>query len=601
MLKSIHKSFQLLSKKAQTHFKIVLMNVLLINILDLVAIFILGSIISLIPQFKATDSGESILNTNQIKIWSFEFETSTSFFVISISGVLLIFLLRTYFSLIISRRIFLFLGTKQAEVSTSLLRKIQKANYSWLRRQNWQSLIYVVTDGANASIVSVLGQSASLFSEVTLALLIILFLLTVNFTWTIVLIAAAALLVLSINRLLVNRSLYLGQAISDSSVQTRRNAFDTISLFQELRLANKGDYFLEKFEGNKMRGATAYGRATWIQQFPKYVFEMLITVSALSLLLLATQTQIDGKSYLIFLIAITRVLPALARINSLAISIKSGIGSSILVYETVEELSQNTDTTNSPEPDISMELAPAGPSLLRVNNLSFRYDVEQELLENITFEIKPGTMSAFIGPSGAGKSTLIELIAGFYLPTRGEVTLDGLPVREFVKQHPGRIAYVSQTPYFLAGSILENVALGVPTDLVDRKYVESLLEKAGATHFINGLPEGIDTLLTEGGARFSGGQRQRIALARALYTNPSFLILDEATSALDGKTEDLIISTLESLKVSMTILIIAHRFATIEFAEQVNLLVGGQIIDRGKWHEVARRNPDVLSRVDIQE
>ena len=577
------------------------MNVLLINILDLVAIFILGSIISLIPQFKATDSGESILNTNQIKIWSFEFETSTSFFVISISGVLLIFLLRTYFSLIISRRIFLFLGTKQAEVSTSLLRKIQKANYSWLRRQNWQSLIYVVTDGANASIVSVLGQSASLFSEVTLALLIILFLLTVNFTWTIVLIAAAALLVLSINRLLVNRSLYLGQAISDSSVQTRRNAFDTISLFQELRLANKGDYFLEKFEGNKMRGATAYGRATWIQQFPKYVFEMLITVSALSLLLLATQTQIDGKSYLIFLIAITRVLPALARINSLAISIKSGIGSSILVYETVEELSQNTDTTNSPEPDISMELAPAGPSLLRVNNLSFRYDVEQELLENITFEIKPGTMSAFIGPSGAGKSTLIELIAGFYLPTRGEVTLDGLPVREFVKQHPGRIAYVSQTPYFLAGSILENVALGVPTDLVDRKYVESLLEKAGATHFINGLPEGIDTLLTEGGARFSGGQRQRIALARALYTNPSFLILDEATSALDGKTEDLIISTLESLKVSMTILIIAHRFATIEFAEQVNLLVGGQIIDRGKWHEVARRNPDVLSRVDIQE
>ena len=131
--------------------------------------------------------------------------------------------------------------------------------------------------------------------------------------------------------------------------------------------------------------------------------------------------------------------------------------------------------------------------------------------------------------------------------------------------------------------------------------MESLLEKAGANHFINGLPEGIDTLLTEGGARFSGGQRQRIALARALYTNPSFLILDEATSALDGKTEDLIISTLETLKASMTILIIAHRFATIEFAEQVNLLVGGQIIDRGKWHEVAKRNPDILSRVDIQE
>lgn len=601
MLKSIHKSFLLLSKKAQTHFKITLISVLSINILDLVAIFILGAIISLIPQFKATESEKSILNTNQIKIGSFQFVASSTFFVISISGVILIFLLRTYFSLMLSRRVFLFLGAKQAEVSVNLLSKIQKANYSWLRRKDSQSLLYVVTDGANASIVSVLGQSTNLFAEVTLVLLIILYLLSVNFTWTIALIVAATLLVSLLNRLLANRTLYLSQAMVDSSVQTRRNAFDTISLFQELRLANKEDYFLKKFEENKMRGASAYGRATWIQQFPKYVFEMLVIVAALSLLLLATQTQIDRKSYLIFIIAITRVLPALARINSLAISIKAGIGSSTIVYETVEELSQNTDQADSFKLEDSQRLAPTGPSYLQVKNLSFRYDVEQELLEGIFFEITPGTMSAFFGPSGAGKSTLIEIIAGFYLPTQGEVTLDGLPVREFIKQHPGSIAYVSQTPYFLAGSILENVALGIPTDQADRKYVESLLEKAGASHFINGLPEGIDTLLTEGGARFSGGQRQRIALARALYSNPRFLILDEATSALDGKTEDLIISTLESLKASMTILIIAHRFATIEFAEQVNLLVGGQIIDRGKWHEVARRNPDILSRVDIRE
>jgi ABC-type multidrug transport system fused ATPase/permease subunit len=601
MLKSIHMSFLLLSKKAQTRFKIVLFSVLLINVLDLLAIFILGSIISLIPQFKATGSGDSLLNSNQIKIGPLEFATSGTFFVLSISGVILIFLVRTFLSLAITRRIFLFLGTKQAEVSANLLSQIQKANYSWLRRKDRQSLIYVVTDGANASIVSVLGQSASLFSEVTLALLVVFFLLTVNFTWTVFLIAAAALLVLFLNRLLAHRSLYLGQAISESSVQTRRDAFDAISLFQELRLARKEDYFLRKFSENKLRGATAYGRATWIQQFPKYVFEMLVTVAALFLLLLSTQVQIDRSSYLIFIIAITRLLPALARINSLAISIKAAIGSSTLVYETVEELSLNTDQVSSLELEDSQGLPPIGPSSLKVKNLRFRFDPEQELIENITFEILPGTMSAFIGPSGAGKSTLIELIAGFYLPNQGEVTLDGYPVREFAKKYPGSIAYVSQTPYFLAGSILENVALGVPTSQVDRKYVESLLEKAGANQFISGLREGIDTLLTEGGARFSGGQRQRIALARALYTNPSFLILDEATSALDGKTEDLIISTLESLKESMTILIIAHRFATIEFAEQVNLLVGGQIIDRGKWHEVANRNPEVLSRVEIQE
>lgn len=577
------------------------MNVLLVNILDLLAIFLLGSIISLIPQFRTTGSDKSVLNTNEIKIGAFEFALSSTFFVVSILGVVLIFLLRTYFSLIISRRIFIFLGTKQAEVSTDLLGKIQKANYPWLRRQDWQSLIYVVTDGANASIVSVLGQSANLFSEITLALLIILFLLTVNFTWTIVLIGAATIMVLSLNRLLANRSLQLGLAISDSSVQTRRNAYDAISLFQELRLSKKEDFFLKKFEVNKMRGATAYGRATWIQQFPKYVFEMLVTVSALSLLLIATQTQIDKKSYLIFIIAITRVLPALARINSLFISIKAGIGSSSLVYQTVSELSRNSAPSELFKPNYLVDKVKSGPAHLKVNNVSFRYYTEQTLLEEISFEISPGTIAAFVGPSGAGKSTLIELIAGLYLPSQGEITLNGMPVKEFVAQFPGGIAYVSQNPYFLSGSILENVALGVDPEFVDARYVESLLEKAGANQFIDALPEGLNTLLTEGGARFSGGQRQRIALARALYTEPSLLILDEATSALDGKTEDMIISTLNSIKTSTTILIIAHRYATIELAEQVNLLVEGRIIDQGKWHEISQRNSELLSRVEIQE
>ena len=601
MFKSIHKSFLLLSKKAQNRFKFVLFSVLLINVLDLVAIFMLGSIISLIPQFRTTELGKSVQDTNQIQIGVFEFATSSTFFIISIFGVILMFLLRTYLSLTISRRIFLFLGKKQAEVSANLLGKIQKANYSWLRRQDSQTLTYVVTDGANASIVSVLGQSANLFSEVTLSFLIIMFLFSVKFDWTIILVFAACLLVLSLNRLLANRSLELGLAISDSSVQTRRNAFDTISLFQELRLSKKEDYFLKKFEVNKMRGATAYGRATWIQQFPKYVFEMLVTVAVLTLLLIATQTQIDKESYLIFIVAITRVLPALARINSLVISIKTGIGSSSLVYKMVNELSLTGLSSESLKPRDVSDAVVSDPAHLKVSNVSFSYDAEQTLLEEISFEINPGTIAAFVGPSGAGKSTLTELIAGFYLPTKGEIVLDGLSVGEFIEHYPGGIAYVSQTPYFLAGSILENVALGVDPEMVDEKFVELLLEKAGASQFINALPEGFNTLLTEGGARFSGGQRQRIALARALYTQPRLLILDEATSALDGKTEDLIISSLNSIKTGTTIIIIAHRFATVELADQVNLLVAGRIVDKGKWHEISERNSELLMRVEIKE
>lgn len=600
MFRDIRKSFQLLSKKAQDHFKVVLLSVLLINVLDLAAIFALGLIISQIPQNWVADSGETIQKANQIEIWSFEIESSGIFFVFSMMGVVLLFLLRTLLSVMLSRRTFLFLGKKQAEVSSHLLSMMQKANYLWLRRQNWQTLAYVVTDGANASVVSVLGQSANLFSEVTLVILIILFLFTIDFTWTFALIAAAFLLVFSINKLLANRSMYLGQAISDSSVQTRRNASDALSLFRELRLANKENFFIEKFEKSKISGATAYARSTWIQQLPKYVFEMIIVVAAIFTLILATQTQINRTSLLTFLIAITRVLPALARINSLVISIKSGLGSSAIVHATLENLAHQNDLTMSTNTSASPMRITSSPTFLKVENLSFRYDDDQVLLEEIDFEIRPGTVSAFVGPSGAGKSTLIELVAGFYLPTKGQITFDGFPVREYINRNPGSIAYVSQSPHFLASSILENVALGEPNDLIDREYVEFLLDKAGAIQFINDLPDGVDTSLSEGGTRFSGGQRQRIALARALYTKPKFLILDEATSAIDQRTEDLIISRLDSLKSSMSILIIAHRFDTIEFADEVNLLVEGRIIDRGKWREIAIRNQELLSIVDLQ-
>lgn len=602
MFKSIYRSFSLLPKPARIRYLLVLLNVLLINVLDLLAISILGSIISLTPQFSSNLKGKNQSEPVWVHIGIWKFETTKKFFLLAIVIVLVIFLLRTYFSLIISRRIFIFLGTKQAEVSATLLGRLQNVKYSWLRKQDWQSLIYVITDGANSAIVGVLGQFATLFSEGTLSLLILVFLLTVKFSWTVILIFIGFLIVFSLNRLLASRSLRLGQAISDSSVQTRRNAFDAISLFQELRLSSKEEYFLEEFRENRLRGATSYGRATWLQQFPKYVFEMLITISALTLLVLATQTEINKKTYLIFLIAISRVLPALARINTLIISIKASVGSSILVYDTVEELFQNSRSASSLTPSSQTMKYQRGPSHLKVSNVSFQYeDDEHVLLENISFEIKPGKMSALIGPSGSGKSTLIEMVSGFFQPNSGEVTLDNLPIQDFVDRFPGKIAYVSQSPYFLSSSILENVALGVPLEQVDLNLVANVLEKAGALQFIQRLPSGIHTLLTEGGSRFSGGQRQRIALARALYTNPSFLILDEATSALDGETEDLIISSLDSLKETTSILIIAHRYATIEFADEIHLMVNGRIIDRGTWSEISSRNKNIMSRVDIRK
>jgi ABC-type multidrug transport system fused ATPase/permease subunit len=204
-----------------------------------------------------------------------------------------------------------------------------------------------------------------------------------------------------------------------------------------------------------------------------------------------------------------------------------------------------------------------------------------------------------VGSTGAGKSTLADLILGVIDADTGSITISGCTPRDAVVRWPGAIAYVPQVVGLTEGSVRENVALGLPDPAIDDDLVWEALERAHLAPFLRDTREGLDTIIGERGVRLSGGQRQRLGIARALYTKPRLLVLDEATSALDAETEQAITDTLRELEGQVTTVTIAHRLATIRFADEVLFLQDGLIKARGTFDEVRASTPDFDRQAQI--
>jgi ATP-binding cassette subfamily B protein len=226
---------------------------------------------------------------------------------------------------------------------------------------------------------------------------------------------------------------------------------------------------------------------------------------------------------------------------------------------------------------------------IEFQNVYFRYNQTDWVLQNINTVIFPGEIVALVGASGAGKSTLMNLLLRFYDPTMGKVLIDDRDIQEVtLKSLRRHIAIVPQETILFSGTIATNIAFGKTG--VDREELERAAKIANAHNFIMELPQQYDTWVGENGVNLSGGQRQRISIARAVLHDPAILLLDEATSALDSESEALVQEALQRLMVNRTVLIIAHRLATVRNCDRIFVLEKGQIIESGNHGELLALN-----------
>ena len=217
-------------------------------------------------------------------------------------------------------------------------------------------------------------------------------------------------------------------------------------------------------------------------------------------------------------------------------------------------------------------------------HVDFSYDPNKPVLFDVSFEARPGTVTALVGPSGAGKSTIIGLVAAFYEPTQGKVFVDGIDLASIrLDSYRSQLGVVLQDTFLFDGSIRENVAFGRP-NASEREILEAC-RIARVDEFAESFDKKYDTVVGERGVKLSGGQKQRVSIARAILADPRILILDEATSSLDSESEALIQEGLRYLMRGRTTFVIAHRLSTIRRAEQILVVEGGKVIERGT-HEI---------------
>lgn len=226
---------------------------------------------------------------------------------------------------------------------------------------------------------------------------------------------------------------------------------------------------------------------------------------------------------------------------------------------------------------------------IAMREVAFAYGSDRPVLNGLSLDVAPGQVSALVGPSGSGKSTVFKLLLGFYEANAGTIRVAGRDITSCsLTELRAQFAFVPQDAFLFDGTVEDNIRYGKSG--ADRDEIVAAAMAANAHDFITGLPDGYQTRVGERGSYLSGGQKQRIAIARALMKNAPFLLLDEATSALDTESEHLVQQALERLMAGRTTLVVAHRLSTIQNADEILVIDGGQVVERGKHEELLALN-----------
>ncbi|MCT9004147.1 ABC transporter ATP-binding protein [Streptomyces sp. NPDC054766] len=269
----------------------------------------------------------------------------------------------------------------------------------------------------------------------------------------------------------------------------------------------------------------------------------------------------------------------LTQVASMANLVQSGVASAERVFEILDADEQEADPAESARPE---ELR----GRVALENVSFRYDPEKPLIEDLSLKVEPGQTVAIVGPTGAGKTTLVNLLMRFYDVTGGRITLDGVDVASMSRDElRSGIGMVLQDTWLFGGTIADNIAYGASRD-VTRGEIEEAARAAHADRFIRTLPEGYDTVIDDEGSGVSAGEKQLITIARAFLSDPVILVLDEATSSVDTRTEVLIQKAMAKLAHGRTSFVIAHRLSTIRDADTILVMEDGSIVEQGAHAEL---------------
>ena len=562
-------AFRLLTKDQKKYFAFLLFLTVISTFLEIVGIGAIIPLINIIISPDAIANNEFLSNIFQnIGI------SKESFILLFLIIFLIIFILKSLFLVLLSYVQIRFIFFISIYFSKKLFFVYLKQPYSFYLNKNSSQLVRNITTEigffANGiySFLLVINELLVFFS-------ISLFLLYFE-TFSFLIICPIVLIALFFfNYFTKKRNIEWGkhrQKYEGLRIKTLQESFGGI---KDIKIFNIENYIYNQYSEINKNQATMNSLQSFIVTLPRIIFELVAVVGIFILILIIVINDKNSITLLptlaLFTAAAFRILPSLNRLSVSIQNIRFSIPVAKNIYNEINRpISKKYNSKNQNnfifEKNISL------------NNISFSYQNNKKLFNNIDLEIKAGEVIGIIGDSGSGKTTLIDILMGILEPTSGEITIDGNNINKNLNAWYSNFGYVPQSVFLLDDTIKANIAFGVEESKINDSKIHNALKKSQLFEYVNNLPEGINTKIGERGVKMSGGQRQRLGIARCLYFEPSILFFDEATSSLDLETEELFIKSLNLLKGKTTMIIISHRKSTLVNCDRILKVEKGRII-----------------------
>ena len=596
-LKIVRESLSLLAPRERRLLLLIVVLQSALSTLDVVAIGLIG-IVAAMATGTVTGRLANMLESVQNEVGLGNVDSGSVVIGLgAVAGLMLVS--KSAVSFVITRRIFAFLAKRQAMISSSLAERLLKRPLLEVQQRSSQTVGYALTLGVNAITVGVIGQATIFAAEASLLLILAAALFFVDPVVTLFTIVFFTFVVLVMHRAIAGWASRLGRESGDTQVQSYEAIEELLSTYREVVVSGRRSLFVTRFRELRWRAGRVQSELAVVGTVSKYVFEVAVIVGGGLLAVSQTLTH-DTQSAVaviaLFLAAASRIMPSLLRLQTAALAIRSNSGVAQVTFDLVNDLAKVDQFGVTTVEDVGagdrvMRGIAEGhwgfvPSV-RMDRVGLTYPGASEAaIDGVSFDVPAGTSLALVGSTGAGKSTLADLILGVVEPDVGTALLSGRAPGDAIRQWPGAVAYVPQDIALVNSDVRGNVALGLALDQVEDERVWEALERAQLADFLRAQREGLDTVVGEHGVRLSGGQRQRLGLARALFTRPRLLVLDEATSALDADTELAISRSLSMLAGDVTLIVIAHRLATVRGTDQIVHLDRGRVSAIGTFEEL---------------
>jgi len=493
------------------------------------------------------------------------------------------------------------LSRRAAVISSKLVSKLLAQDLLSIQSRSSQETLFAVTSGVGMLMLNVIGTVINLVADLFLLLILSGGLLAIDpaiaLMTFLIFTSVTVILYFSVQ----NRVNVLGNESARLTIKSNEKILEVLNSYRELFVRDRRSFYSREIGETRLALANTSAELAFIPNISKYVIEITLVFGAIGIC--AIQFLLQDATHAIstlsvFLAAGSRIAPAILRIQTGAIAIKSSsgpVGRTLDLYNSFIE----KKVTNEIEVPLEIEHIGFEPRIL-LKNVNFKYPGAQtQTIINVSLEIKVGEVVAFVGPSGAGKTTLVDLALGILNPDGGSVEISGAAPIDAITKWPGAIAYVPQDVQIIDSSVLSNVAMGFPDKEQLPELALEALKIAQLETFLSEKSENLGLGVGERGSKISGGQRQRLGIARALYSRPKLLVLDEATSALDGQIESDISEAILSLKGNVTVLLIAHRLSTVRNADRVVYMEAGKVLADGTFQEVRSKIPNFDSQATL--